>query len=382
MPTALLALLAVVVAAYLLQLGAAALGFARVRREPHPPDPPSWPFVSVVVPARNEADGIEACLESLRACDYPNDRYEIIVVDDCSTDGTAARVKARQPAGPDVQPEACTVRLVEMTETHGRLENHKPAAVAQGVEAAEADVILTTDADCTVPAAWIRSMVRRCTPETPFVAGPVAYEHENLFLPRLQALELMGLVAYGAGTINLGVPTFCNSANVAYRRDVIEAQDAAPNGAAQDELLLQHVAYETNRSVAFNPDPDARITTEPAPSFTAYLQQQARWAQTGLRYPFLLPHVLVVGLWGTHTLLLLAAAAALAIPAWQQPTLVALLGKMGADALLAAPAARHYGQGGLLRSAVPTELLLLVAVPIVGILGTFGDVEWKGRELK
>ncbi len=382
MPTSVLTVLAVVVAVYALQVGVAALAFFRLRHAPAPPAPSSWPLVSVVVPARNEADAIEACLDSLRACDYPTDRYEIIVVDDRSTDGTAAHVKARQPAGHHVPSSTTSVRLVDMEETSVRTGPHKPAAVAQGVEAASGEVILTTDADCTVPPGWIRSMVRRCTPETPFVAGPVAYDHDDLFLPRLQALELMGLVAYGAGTLGLGIPTFCNSANVAYRRDVIESCEEAPRGAARDEMLLQHVAYDTDRRVAFNADPDARVTTEPASSFDAYLQQQARWAHMGLRYPFALPRALVVGLWFTHALLLLATAVALAVPAWRQPTLVAFLGKMGADAVLATPAARHFDQGGLLRSAVPTELLLLVAVPIVGLLGPFGAVEWKGRELE
>jgi cellulose synthase/poly-beta-1,6-N-acetylglucosamine synthase-like glycosyltransferase len=193
---------------------------------------------------------------------------------------------------------------------------------------------------------------------------------------------LMGLVAYGAGTLGIGLPTFCNSANVAYRRDVIEARDDTPNGAAQDELLLQHVAYDSDRRVVFNPDPEARVTTEPAPSFSAYLEQQSRWAHMGLRYPFALPRGLVFGLWLTHTVLFLALAVALVVPAWRQPTLIAFLGKMAFDALLAAPAARHFGQRRLLRSAVPTELLLLFAVPLVGFVGTFGPVEWKGRELE
>jgi len=381
-PPLAVAVLTFVVAVYVLQVGAAALGFARIRRVPKPDAPASWPSVSVIVPARNEADGIEDCLESLRSCTYPSDRLEIIVVDDFSTDGTAARVKAKQPAGAGPPAGEQPVRLVEMDEATAPTNGYKPAAVARGVEAADGDVILTTDADCTVQPGWIKSMVRRCTPDTPFVAGPVTYEHGDLFLPRLQALELSGLVAYGAGTLGIGLPTFCNSANVAYRREVVEAPHDAPNGAAQDEMLLQHVAYETDQNVRFNPDPDAIVNTAPAPTFSAYLQQQARWAHMGLRYPYAVPRLLVVGLWLTHLVLLLAALVAIALPAWRQPTLVAFLAKMGVDAALAAPAATHFGQRSLLRSAVPTELLLLLSVPIIGILGTFGPVEWKGRELE
>jgi cellulose synthase/poly-beta-1,6-N-acetylglucosamine synthase-like glycosyltransferase len=379
-PTSLLLLLVVVVAAYAVQLGVAALGFARVRRQSPPPTPETWPAVSVIVPARNEDDRIGHCLDSLLACDYPEEKLEIIVVDDFSTDGTAERVRSRQPATVGA-PEDGPIRLVEMASDGPPTGGSKPAAIAEGVDAAGGDVILTTDADCQVPPRWIRSMVRRCTPATPFVAGPVAYDHEDRFLPRLQALELMGLIAYGAGTLGAGVPTFCNSANVAYRRDVIPAREEAPDGAARDEMLLQYVAYDSDRQVAFNPDPDALVQTEPADSFTAYLQQQARWAHMGLRYPFALPRVLVLGLWAAHTVLLLAAAAALALPAWREPTLLVLLGKMGVDAVLTVPAAQHFGHRGLVRSAVPTELLLLLAVPLVGLMGQFGALEWKGREL-
>lgn len=362
-------------------MGAVAIGFARVRWLDPPPPPASWPSVSVIVPARNEVKNIESCLDSLRSCDYPQEKLEIIVVDDFSTDGTAERVRARQPAGMPTEPSG-PVRLVEMDSSTEQNVDHKPAAVAQGVDAANGEILLTTDADCIVSSEWIRSMVRRCTTDRPFVAGPVAYKHEDLFLPRLQALELMGLVGYGAGSLGLGVPTFCNSANVAVRRELMESHSASSRGAAQDELLLQEVAYNSDHDVTFNPEPEALVTTTPMPSFFTYIQQQARWAHMGLRYPYLLPQLMVVSLWITHAILFLACGTAVFVPAWREPTLLAFMGKIAADAFVAAPSARAYGQGRLLRSSIPTELLLLVAVPVIGILGTFGSVEWKGRPLK
>jgi hypothetical protein len=105
-PTVVLVGLGVIVGAYILQVSAAALGFLRVQRQPRPPAPDVWPSVSIVVPARNEADGIAQCLDSLRACNYPEDRYEIIIVDDGSRDGTAARVQARPPVAAGAAREA------------------------------------------------------------------------------------------------------------------------------------------------------------------------------------------------------------------------------------------------------------------------------------
>ncbi len=57
--------------------------------DPVPPDPPAWPAVGVVIPARNEADGIAATLAALDRQDYPGD-MRVVVVDERSSDGTGA----------------------------------------------------------------------------------------------------------------------------------------------------------------------------------------------------------------------------------------------------------------------------------------------------
>jgi hypothetical protein len=58
---------------------------------------------------------------------------------------------------------------------------------------------------------------------------------------------------------------------------------------------------------------------------------------------------------------------AIILPAWRQPTLLALVGKMGADVLLTLPAAKLYGQRDLLRSIVSTVLMQVVALPLAGL---------------
>lgn len=57
-----------------------------VRRLDQYPPAPRWPRVSVLIPARNEEENVEACVRSLLAQEYPD--YEVIVLDDHSTDGT------------------------------------------------------------------------------------------------------------------------------------------------------------------------------------------------------------------------------------------------------------------------------------------------------
>ncbi|MDZ7781021.1 MAG: glycosyltransferase family 2 protein [Gemmatimonadota bacterium] len=109
-----------------------------VRGEHERPDEPYWPLVTVVVPARNEAHNIRACLASLTASRYPN--FEVVVVDDRSEDGTGEVARATAAGA------AHRLTVVEgATLPEGWLG--KPWACHQGARAARGEVLLFTDAD-------------------------------------------------------------------------------------------------------------------------------------------------------------------------------------------------------------------------------------------
>jgi cellulose synthase/poly-beta-1,6-N-acetylglucosamine synthase-like glycosyltransferase len=101
-----------------------------------------YPFVSVVVGIRNEERFIEECIESLLSLDYPQDSYEIIIVDGMSTDRTRDLVQ-KYP-----------VRLL--------LNKRKNVAAARnlGVENARGDLVAFTDGDCKVDSEWLKILVR------------------------------------------------------------------------------------------------------------------------------------------------------------------------------------------------------------------------------
>ena len=76
---------------------------ASVRDEGRPPDPPAWPPVTAVIPARDEAEFIAASVNSLLAQDYPGP-LRVIVVDDDSSDGTAALARQAGATAPANRP--------------------------------------------------------------------------------------------------------------------------------------------------------------------------------------------------------------------------------------------------------------------------------------
>ena len=343
MPTPVLLILILLIGTYGVLAGSASLGFLLARREASPSDPPDWPSVSVVVPTA--APPTSNAIQQIQDCDYPTDRLEILV----PTCGPADRSSCGGDEGTPVRP------VSGFGETTG---TPFPSAPPESVtDAAEGDIVLSMPTEGMTSSGWIRSMVRRCTPDTPIVVGPTIIEHRDLFLPRLQGLSHLGRLAFTVGLSHVGLPSLVETSNGAARVDALPAHDV--NDPAQTQL---HGAFRPT----FNPEVAALVARTPVDSFDGFFRHLTH----GLRRTGQSPSWLVwgqgVGLWLVHTVLLACAVVAVAIPAWQQPTLLALVAKMGADVILTLPAATHYGQRGLFRSLVPTELLLIFALPLAG----------------
>ena len=156
------------------------VAFRRARQDGLP-EPAEWPLVSIVVPAHNEAENIEAALEALLTLDYP--RYEVIVVDDGSADETFAR--ARRFAGCH---GAGTVRVYRKP-NGGKWNTHNFA-----FRRCWGELILCLDADSRIDPGSLRRMVRHMSdPQVAAVAGRVSVRNRVNLLTCLQAMEyLMG----------------------------------------------------------------------------------------------------------------------------------------------------------------------------------------------
>lgn len=381
---------------YAAVIGSFAVGFQRVLRQRvvrHPED--ALPFVSVVIPARDEEEHIGACLDAVFAGDYPPDRFEVIVADDLSRDATAevirermARINEPVSAGFEsdlVEADGMRLQLVQIPENEERTRAHKKRAIEKAIGTARGELILTTDADCLVPPTWIRTMATAFDDDTALVSGPVLYPTGGLALD-VAALEFLGLVAVGAGAIGIGRPTLCNGANVAYRKDVFEALggfsgiDHLTSG--DDELLMQKIAYETDHTVRFCADREAAVLTEPPRSVAAFAEQRRRWASKGAHYPRPGLVAVVLAIYAFFVAFLGGLLALPFVPSLAGPVLGALGLKAGAEVALLWPAARHVGRGRLMAYFLPAQLLHLPYIVAAGAAGALGGYRWKGRRIE
>jgi glycosyltransferase involved in cell wall biosynthesis len=105
------------------------------------------PLVSVIVPCRNEAGYIAACVESILATTYPHDRLEVLVVDGRSDDGTRQIVTSLAQRDPVIRLLDNPRRVV-------------PAALNVGIRAARGEIIVRMDGHATYPPDYLPGLVR------------------------------------------------------------------------------------------------------------------------------------------------------------------------------------------------------------------------------
>ncbi|MEQ1624592.1 MAG: glycosyltransferase, partial [Sediminibacterium sp.] len=151
---------------------------------------------SIVIPARDEEANIGACLKSILANQYPSHLYEIVVVNDHSSDGTAAVVKALQENHPQL-------KLINLADHVGAgLNAYKKKAIELAIAQTTGDWIITTDADCVVSENWL-ALFDAYIQQTKvvFVAAPVQFQHTGSFISIFQLLDFMSLQGITAAAV-------------------------------------------------------------------------------------------------------------------------------------------------------------------------------------
>ena len=215
------------------------------------------PLVSVIVPVRDGESTIASCLDAILATDYPEDRREILVVDNGSSDGTAALIRSR-PVRYLREP----MRGVSHARNRGIAESH-------------GEILAFVDADCLVEPQWLTELVRPFEdPEVGSVAGDLQHAPPTTPAER-QAARMLGNWQRFAFTSN---PAYPITANAAYRRDVLNRIGGFdPHMTrAQDVELGLRFQERSDLRLAYAEHATARHSNRT--SQFGFLRQQLGWA--------------------------------------------------------------------------------------------------------
>ena len=175
------------------------------------------PLISVVIPAHNVAETLDPCLKALESQTLTGGRYEVIVVDDGSTDATAEIARRHESVVLLCQP-------------------HKGAAAARnlGARQARGAIILFTDADCVPSPDWIEAMSAPFADDQVTGVGGVIRTRQRGLVPRFIQLEYddryekiakhPSIDLISTGTAGFRRDLFLESGG--FREDLLGAEDA------------------------------------------------------------------------------------------------------------------------------------------------------------
>ena len=219
------------------------------------------PPVSFVVPAFNEAVGIERAVRSLASSDYPE--LEIVVVDDGSTDGTAELVEGLALS---------SVRLIRQANAG------KPAALNRGIEAARHDVIVMVDADTIFEPDTLKRLVQPLKEDgVGAVSGNTKVGNRRRLLGRWQHIEyVMGFnLDRRLYDVLQCMPTVPGAIG-AFRRSALAQVGGISGATLAEDTDLTLALGRAGWRVAYVED--ARAWTEAPTTLRALWRQRFRWS--------------------------------------------------------------------------------------------------------
>lgn len=331
-------------------------------------------YISIVVAVRNEEKHIGNCVKALVNQSYPENFYEIIIVDDRSTDRTAEIVR-------ELSQQNSLIKLIQIKEKNKGIAPKKHA-LGTGIKAAKGEIILTTDADCVPAFDWIKTMVSYFEPDVGLVAGfsPLEEPEKQSVVSKLFILDSISLAALSASSFARGRPLTVSGRNLAYRKKVFEQvngfQKIKHHISGDDDLFLHQVVEETNWKLRYALDPRAVVKTRIPDNFKQFANQRIRHASKGRFYSTWLK-LFLAGIYLFNLLVILVLPISIFVPKVIVLWFGAIMIKSISEFLFLFRFAAIFNYKKVFFVFPLAVLLHPFYVVIFGMWGQIGKFEWK-----
>jgi len=331
--------------------------------------------ISVIIAARNEEENITGLIHALQQQTYPEELFEIILVDDHSTDATVAIAQLYDKV------------KVLLLQGGSALNSHKKKAIGMGIAEATGDLIVTTDADCFPPPGWLETIAAfKEETDAVFIAAPVSFLCNSSLLQTFQVMDFMVLQGITGAAVFKKHLAMSNGANLAYERKVFyEAggfKDIDHIASGDDMLLMHKIARLYPSRIHYLKSTAAIVPTLPMKTWKAFLNQRIRWASKATQYNDrrIFPVLLLVYLVNLSLPVLLIAGCR--NTRFFLYALVFVLIKTLAEIPLFSNLAQFFDRRWTVRLFPLFQPLHICYTILSGFLGQFGKYEWKGRKVK
>lgn len=334
-------------------------------------------FISIIIPFRNESENILQILDSIENQDYPTEKYEVIFVNDSSTDDSLNKLNNNI--------KSKNIRVISVQENFAR-KAHKKRAIRFGIENSKGEIIVTTDADCILKPNWLKTLLNGFDEKTALISGPVEFIEEKGLFNKLQKLEFASLIITGAGLIGSNKPMICNGANLAYRKNVFDEVGGFDGqlslSSGDDEILMQRIWKRGKYKIKFCASKEAMSFTKSNKNIKEFYNQRKRWASKGLFYELKSTVLSIILIFLFYLSLILMLCLSFYKLDFYLPLFAAVfLIKIFLEYLVMHKGCSVLFNKNILRYFFIAEILHLPYIIISGISGIFGNFSWKDRTL-
>ena len=223
---------------------------------------------SIIVPFRNEQEDLPKLLQSISLLNYPNDLFEVILVDD----GSKEELRIT-----NFKFQIVMVKNIRVS------NSPKKDAINTAIAIAKNDWIITTDADCLVKENWLNTFdnfIRKNNSK--MIAAGVFYKTNHSFLDAFQQLDFLSLQGTTIGSFGNEQAFMCNGANFCYQKTFfyeLNGFDGNNKIASGDDVFLLQKAIEKDRNnVNFLKSESVIVRTKTEKTWKDLFNQRVRWA--------------------------------------------------------------------------------------------------------
>ena len=243
--------------------------------------PDIFQSISIIIAARNEIKNLPNLLNSLACLDYPQDKYEIIIVNDHSNDGSKEYLAT--------QKNIPNLKIINFYSETPPLTGKK-AALQKGIENSRFEILAFTDADCMVPVYWLQEINRSFTKETDYLLSySVIKRKPDDSIIRLKNFERSVNYALAAAGLYYKIPFTSSACNMVYRKKTfLESGGFEGIGhlrSGDDDLLLIKMMPKI-RKAAYNPNTAMQVTSIDGTDRKKHHQTNIRRASKFKYYPW------------------------------------------------------------------------------------------------
>ncbi len=246
----------------------------------------SFQNISVIIPFKNEQENISDLLNALNKLDYPSDKYEVVFVDDNSSDDSMKLLHQN------------LMNNYKVVLSSDKKYPGKKGVIDIGIQNSKFDIIAITDADCEPELNWLKSISNKIVDGNEVVFGYSPLKKENSLISKISSFENFRNYILYFSSVGLGIPYSATSRSIAFRKEVyyrLNGYSRTLETLSGDDDLFIREAVKQKLKIGTFINENSFVYSKASKSFKEYFNRKSRHLKTSHHY--ILKHKMMLAFW-------------------------------------------------------------------------------------